>query len=425
MSYRAPRGTHDVLPAEAARWRFVEATFCRICALFGYGEIRTPVFEQTELFTRSVGEHTDIVSKEMYAAVPSGPRAGKGEALTLRPEGTAPVMRAYLQHSLGGQSALVKLYYICPVFRHERPQAGRLRQHHQTGIEVIGSPGPAIDAEVISLGLAYLHALGIEGETLQINSVGCPQCRPAYRERLRDALRPALPRLCGDCRRRFEVNPLRMLDCKVEKWDELPPTPSLLDHLCEECATHFDRLRAILDDLSVPYAVNPRLVRGFDYYTKTAFEITHDALGAQSTVLGGGRYDGLIEELGGKPTPGIGFGCGIERVLLIAEQLGLTEGWDKGESAPVVVAAVDAEARAAARQLLAELRAAGIPAETDYLGRSLKAQMRAANRLGARAVLILGSDELAAGTVTLRDLRTREQAVVPRDEAVARLLPDA
>ena len=421
MPYQSPRGTQDLLPDEAPRWRYVEETFRRVCRTYGYGEIRTPLFERTELFVRSVGEHTDIVSKEMYSVVPSGQEMKDADALTLRPEGTAPVMRAWLQHGLGGQQPLSKLYYICPVFRHERPQAGRLRQHHQTGVEAVGSQDPAIDAEVIMLGLSFLHRLGIREETLTINSVGCPQCRPAYRERLRDALRPALPHMCGDCRRRFDVNPLRMLDCKVEKWDELPATPALLDHLCAECAEHFQQLQTVLKALDVSFQVNPRLVRGFDYYTKTAFEITHGALGAQNSVLGGGRYDGLIEELGGKPTPGIGFGCGIERVLLICEKLGLPETWEMDEPAPVVVVTLGETARLEGLKLVSELREAGIPAETDYLGRSMKAQMRAANRLHARAALILGEDEVASGVVTLRDMRTHEQEQLPRDQVIARL----
>jgi len=416
MAYRSPRGTHDLLPADAPRWRAVEAAFRRTCADFGYEEIRTPMFEATELFVRAVGEHTDIVSKEMYSVTGGGPE-GERERLTLRPEGTAPTLRAYLQHSLGAQAPLTRLYYVAPNFRHERPQSGRLRQHHQTGIEALGSDDPALDAEVIALGLTYLHRVGITGEVTEVNTVGCPACRPAYRDALRAALRDRIDGMCENCRRRHDVNPLRILDCKVEDWAELEAVvPDILDHLCAPCAEHFAAVRGVLDALDVPYVRNPRLVRGLDYYVRTSFEITHAGLGAQSTLLGGGRYDGLVEELGGPPTPGIGFGCGIERVLLACEALGVAPG--EAAPRPVFVVTLGEAARLPGLRLLHDLRQAGIPAQADYQGRSMKAQMRAANRAAARLALIVGEEEVAAGVVAVKDMETGQQQTVPLAEAL-------
>jgi histidyl-tRNA synthetase len=408
----------DILPEETLRWRGVEETFRRVCALHGYEEIRTPLLEHTELFVRGVGQHTDIVSKEMYT-IPA--RDGdEAESLTLRPEGTTPVMRAYLEHSLGARSPLNKLYYIGANFRYERPQAGRYRQHHQCGIEAIGSQDPALDVEVIALGVRYLRALGIRDEELQLNSIGCPKCRPAFREAMRAAVRPVLEQVCEDCRRRYEVNPLRIPDCKKEDWERLGVAlPDPVATLCEECGAHFTGVQEGLSAQEIPFRRNLRLVRGFDYATKTVFEITHGALGAQSTLLGGVRYDGLIEELGGPPTPAVGFGSGIERVLLTLEATGVALG--SAPVRPVFVATMGEATRAAGLQLLSRLRDAGIPADTDYLGRSLKAQLKHAGRLNARHVLILGEDELNAGTATLRDMDAAEQSAVPIAEVVTRL----
>ncbi|MCS6859144.1 MAG: histidine--tRNA ligase [Abditibacteriales bacterium] len=414
MRYQAPRGTHDVLPSEVPNWRFVEETFRELCARYGYQEIRTPVFEVTELFARTSGESSDIVTKQMYTF-----RVGD-ESLTLRPEGTAPTIRAYLEHALHAQGPVCKLFYICPIFRHEAPQAGRYRQHHQVGIECLGAADAAADAEVIALGHDYLRALGITGEVLHLNSVGCPQCRPTYRQALRDFLQPLLPRLCDDCQRRYAVNPLRVLDCKSTTCKALvADAPRGLDYLCAECAAHFAQVRRWLDTLGIGYELDPRLVRGLDYYTRTAFEFMHDGLGAQSTVIGGGRYDGLIEQCGGKPTPGVGFGSGIERALLI--RAALQAALPAAPARKVFVATQGDAARAASIPLLYELRRAKVPAETDYLGRSLKAQMREAHRQGARFALILGDDELAHNVVTLRDLQTHEQRVVPREQVVSEL----
>lgn len=423
MKYRAPRGTQDLLPGDAPRWRHVESTFRRTCADFGYEEIRTPMFEQTDLFVRAVGEHTDIVSKEMYS-VSAGAHGAEGgeerESYTLRPEGTAPALRAYVQHSLGAQSPVTKLYYLEPIFRHERPQSGRLRQHHQAGVEVLGSEDPALDAEVVTLGLSYLRRLGITGERTEINSVGCAACRPRYREALRAALAERLGTMCGNCQRRYDVNPLRILDCKAEDWSTLEAVvPDILDYLCEGCSTHFAGVQGVLGALGVEYVRNKRLVRGLDYYVRTSFEVIHGSLGAQSTVLAGGRYDGLVEELGGSPTPGIGFGSGIERVLLTCEALGVS--FPLEEPKPVFVVTLGEAARLPGLKLLNELRQAGTAAQIDYSGRSMKAQMRSANRANAGVVLILGEDEVARGLVGLKDMETGTQETLLAADAIARL----
>ena len=414
MTYSAPRGTQDIPPEEATRWRAVEQAFRGVCARYGYGEIRTPVFEETDLFVRSVGEETDIVSKEMYTFTDRG-----GRSMTLRPEGTAPVMRAYLEHKLYGRPGVQKFYYIAPIFRYDRPQAGRYRQHHQVGVEALGAPGPDVDAEVIALATDLLAALGLQGGQLNINSIGCPDCRPAYREALRQALAPVLGELCALCQYRYHRNPLRILDDKNERCRELTrDAPSILDYLCEPCREHFEGLRALLDELQIAYAVNPRVVRGLDYYARTTFEIVHGGLGAQNEILGGGRYDGLAAELGGPATPGIGFGSGIERLLMALQ----AQGWQAPEAgAPIYLAAVGDAARRAGFLLLARLRRAGLAADMDYLGRSLKAQMKEADRVRSSTVIVIGEDEIARGVVAVRDMATGEQREAPADEVVALL----
>ena len=405
MRYSAPRGTQDILPEDASRWQGLEACFRDLCARYGYREIRTPVFEETALFTRAVGEETDIVAKEMYVFEDRG-----GRSMALRPEGTAPVVRAHVQHKLWGLPGAQKLYYIAPIFRYERPQAGRYRQHHQVGVEAIGAPGPDVDAEVIALGHHLLDELGIAGGRLEINSVGCPDCRPQYRRALQEALRPALPQLCEICQCRFERNPMRILDDKNERCRELTrDAPSILDHLCPACRRHFEGLRRCLTELGLKHEVNPRIVRGLDYYTRTAFEIIHDALAAKDTVIGGGRYDGLAQELGGPPTPGVGFGAGIERMLLIMEAQGAPP---PQQPDMVYVAAADEQAREAALGLLRDLRHAGVAADTDYNGRSLATQMKEANRLGCRRVVILAEQRLKSGAATVRDMTSGEQSEV-------------
>jgi histidyl-tRNA synthetase len=398
----------------------VETTFRRTCAEFGYGELRTPIFEPTGLFVRAVGEHTDIVSKEMYAVSARAGKDEEAETFTLRPEGTAPALRANIEHHLGAEALLTKLFYVAPNFRHEQPQAGRLRQHHQTGVEALGSEDAALDAEVIVLGLTYLHRVGITGEQTEISSVGCPQCRPVYREALRAALKDRIGSMCGNCQRRYETNPLRILDCKNEDWSQLEDVvPDILDYLCESCGTHFARVREVLTALGVEYVRNKRLVRGLDYYVKTSFEITHPDLGAQSTILGGGRYDGLVEELGGEPTPGIGFGCGIERVLLALENLGVELPTE--DVRPVFVVTLGEAARLPGLVLLNRLRQTGVPALIDYTGKNTRRQFQMAGKSGARHALILGEDEVAQGTIAVKDLESGAQETLPLDEAIQRL----
>lgn len=415
MKYSAPRGTQDILPKDVSRWQFVENYFRERCRLYGYRELRTPTFEETELFKRSVGEHTDIVGKEMYTFTDKGDRS-----LTLRPEGTAPVVRAFVEHKMYGELPVNKVYYISSIFRYERPQAGRYREHHQFGIEAIGSSDAAIDAEVVSFAASFLSGLGIENIQLKINSVGCSECRPSYREALRNSVKPYLAELCGNCQTRYEANPLRMLDCKVPECRELTAgVPNIVNHLCEDCAGHFASVLGYLDRLGIGYTQDTRLVRGFDYYTKTAFEFVSGELGAQNTVCGGGRYDGLVEELGGPATPAIGFGMGIERLLAILEAQGIEIPSDSHPA--VFVATLGDKPREAGIKLLAELRAAGIAAEADYSGKSLKSQMKSADREQANLVVIIGEDELSGGIVKVRDMATKEETDVPIDGAVEKI----
>jgi len=409
--YKAPRGTQDVLPEVSWRWQRVEAVFRDACRRYGYGEIRTPVFEETDLFVRGVGEGTEIVTKQMYTFEDRG-----GRSLTLRAEGTAPVVRAAVEHNLTAQGQVQKVYYIAPIFRYERPQAGRFRQHTQLGIEALGAPGPDIDAEVIGLFHDFLGQIGLQGAVTHVSSIGCPNCRPALYGALRGFFGPKLAELCDFCQGRYETNPLRILDCKVPADVEARKgAPSALDHLCDECCVHFDGVRAALDALQVPYEVDTTIVRGLDYYTRTAFEVIHPSLGAKDVIMGGGRYDGLAEMLGGSPTPGIGFGSGLERLVLVLGESGSPPAPD------LYVVALSEEARGPAFALAMELRGAGFAVELDYAQRSLKTQMREANRLGARLAAILGEDELASGSVTLRDMSTGDQQTVPRSEAIERI----
>jgi len=406
--YKAPRGTQDVLPELSWRWQRVETAFRDTCRRYGYAEIRTPLFEETDLFVRGVGEGTEIVTKQMYTFEDRG-----GRSLTLRAEGTAPVVRAVLEHNLTAQGQVQKLSYIAPIFRYERPQAGRYRQHTQLGIEAIGAPGPDIDAEVIALYHDFLGEIGLQGAVTHISSIGCPTCRPALSAALRQFFKPKLAELCDFCQARYESNPLRILDCKAPADVEARQgAPSALDHLCDECREHFAGVRTQLDALAIPYEVDPTIVRGLDYYTRTAFEVIHPGLGAKDVIMGGGRYDGLAAMLGGPPTPGIGFGSGLERLLLVGQELASCPAPD------LYIAAAAPEARDPAFALAIQARRAGLSAEIDYTQRSLKAQMKAANRLGARVVALIGEDELTAGSVTLRHMQTGDQTSVARAEAI-------
>ena len=403
MLINGPRGTKDILPDTVAQWTHVEKVIRELCARYGYREIRTPIFEHTELFLRGIGETTDVVEKEMYTFTDRGERS-----LTLRPENTASVVRSYLQNKLYAADALVKLFYIGSMFRYDRPQAGRYREFHQFGVEALGEENPAVDAEIIVLAVEFLRALGLQELKLHLNSVGCPKCRPVYREKLQEFFRPHLKELCTDCRSRFERNPLRLLDCKHEHCHALAEgAPRITDCLCDECRVHFTEVQSYLTAAGIPFELDANLVRGLDYYTKTAFEVKYTPLGAQSAVAGGGRYDGLVEEVGGPPTPGIGFAVGLERVLLALEKQELLP--EEPEAVDVFVVALGEAAQIPAFKLLHELRVAKLSAAMDFAGRSMKAQMKQANKKNARFVAILGEDEVKEASALLKDMKTSEQ----------------
>ncbi|MBQ7882961.1 MAG: histidine--tRNA ligase [Phascolarctobacterium sp.] len=415
MLTTAPRGTKDIMPADVAAWRYLEDTMRKVCAQYGYKEIRTPVFEHTELFLRGIGETTDVVEKEMYTFTDRGDRS-----LTLRPENTASAVRAFIEHKLYAEPAPTKLFYIGPMFRYDRPQAGRYRQFHQFGIEALGVQGPNIDAEIILLAVQILQSLGLKDLKLKINSVGCPKCRPEHREKLQEFFKPNFEHLCKDCQSRYDRNPLRLLDCKVPKCQELGEgAPSLEECLCEECKAHFEGLKELLTAAGIEYEVDHNLVRGLDYYTKTAFEIQYSPLGAQSAVCGGGRYDGLIEEVGGPATPGIGFAMGMERVLLALESQNLLPAAD--DAMDVFVVCPKKENFTIAFKTAIELRRAGFKVDYDFQGRSMKAQMKAANRVQAKYVLIFGEDEVARGQVVLRNMANSEQNEIALNDIITKL----
>ena len=413
--YRVPRGTLDVLPQEQSCWDFVYRTASQLCATFGYTRLETPVFEEAALFVRGVGEVTDIVQKEMYVFQDRG-----GQELALRPEGTAPICRAYLQHGMHVLPQPVRLWYWSPIFRYDRPQAGRYRQHTQLGVEAIGEADASVDAEVIELLWRLYEELGLTSLTLHLNSIGDPNCRPGYLQVLRDYYRDKLKLVCNDCEGRYERNPMRLLDCKQERCQPvIAGAPPFTDCLCDACAEHFQRLRSYLEDVGIPYVLNPRLVRGLDYYTRTVFEVQPPEEGAQSSIGGGGRYDGLIEQLGGRPTPGIGFGCGVERVILNLKRQEVP--LPDHQKPQVYVACQTAAARSQAFRLASDLRRKGISALAASGGRSLKAQMRQADALGAAYVAIIGQRELREGVVALRRLADSSQETVPLAEVAERV----
>ncbi|BCM89852.1 histidine--tRNA ligase [Abditibacteriota bacterium] len=414
QKFQSVRGMHDILPEEIPQWREVEETFRRVCARANFSEIRTPVLEHTDLFARASGESSDVVvTKQMYSF-----DGLDGDSYTLRPEGTASVVRSFLQHSLGERGPVTKLFYIFPIFRYEAPGAGRYRQHHQCGIELLGASGPSADAEVLALARDFLNELGVF-PTLKLNTLGTRESRRAYVEALRAHLEPNRERLSEDSKRRFELNPLRIFDSKEPRDHEaLVGAPRLLDHVREhdaESSKHFDELCGFLDELEIPFEIDHNLVRGFDYYSRTAFEWVSDKLGAQSTVLGGGRYDGLVEELGGKPTPGIGFGCGIERLLLVraASEAPPIE----AERLTAFVVALGNAAKAAAPRLVRAVRQSGLSCDYDLATRAFRKQMDEANRSKARFALIVGDDELAQNAVALKDLDEGTQTMLSLTEA--------
>ena len=401
--YKAPRGTADILPEEQGYWRFVESRAISLCKLYGYQRLDTPAFEDAQLFTRSIGEGTDIVTKEMYTF-----EDRSGNVLALRPEGTAPVCRAYLEHGMDNFPQPVKLYYLATIFRYERPQAGRYRQHYQFGFEAVGDGDPALDAEVIEMAWRFFESLGISGIYLYVNSIGCKACRPRYLEKLKNYYSENLEDLCPDCKSRFEKNPLRLLDCKKSScYPVAEAAPKSVDFLCRECLAHFESVVGYMEALKLPFALNHRLVRGLDYYTKTVFEIQPPGEGAQSALGGGGRYDDLIQELGGKPTPAIGFASGMERVVLNLKKRKIAVP-DSG-APPVFIAYLGNEAKLEAMKLSSTLRKAEIAAVIATGDRSLKGQLRQANGLCSNYTAIIGEDEVKAGKVTLRNMTTGEQ----------------
>ncbi|BFH67466.1 MAG: histidine--tRNA ligase [Paenibacillus dendritiformis] len=416
MAYQKPTGTQDLLPGTVEIWQTAERKARDLCRRFNYKEIRTPIFEQTELFERGVGETTDIVEKEMYTFKDKGDRS-----MTLRPENTAGVVRSYVENKLYGEPDVTKLYYIGPMFRYERPQAGRYRQFHQFGVEAFGAADPSLDAEIIALGYEFMKEVGLTGVRVEINSVGNAPSRAAYRERLLQFLEPMKESLCKDCQSRMERNPLRVLDCKVDQ-DKFGSAPSILDSLDEECAAHFAKVKQYLSAMGVDYEVNHRLVRGLDYYTHTAFEYKAQGIGAIDTVGGGGRYNGLVADIGGPDQPGIGFGIGLERIALLLEKQGV----DCNEASPldIYLIGLGEPAEAAVTKLLNDLRREGLAAEKDYQGRKMKAQMKSADRMQARYAGILGDDELSRGEIALKELATGEQRFVPLSE-LAQLLKQA
>lgn len=405
MSFKKAPGTQDILPGMVEKWQFVESKAREICRRYNFREVRTPIFEFTELFQRGVGETTDIVEKEMYTFTDRGDRS-----LTLRPEGTAGVVRSYVENKLYGEPDVSKLYYIGPMFRYERAQAGRYRQFHQFGIEAIGATDPAIDAEVIALGYTFYTEVGLKGVRVEINSVGTPSVRAAFREKLLAFLEPKREILCKDCQSRMDRNPLRVLDCKTDQ-HHFTDAPSILDSLDEECQVHFDKVKQHLTDMEIPFEINHRLVRGLDYYTHTAFEYKAEGIGAIDTVGGGGRYNGLVSEVGGPDQPGVGLGLGLERTVLLLEHQ-QTETPNLNEI-DVYLIAMGEEADREVTKLVYQLRKEGIRAERDYQGRKMKAQMKSADRLQARFTAILGEDELASGEITLKEMASGEQQRIP------------
>ncbi|SNB45315.1 histidine--tRNA ligase [Geobacter sp. DSM 9736] len=405
MAITGIKGFNDILPGEVEKWQHIEATARRIFELYGFAEIRIPILEKTELFARSIGDATDIVEKEMYSFVDKGENR-----VTMRPEGTASVMRAFIEHKLYAADQVAKLYYMGPMFRYERPQKGRYRQFHQIGAEVTGVTDPKIDAQVLSMLCHFFAELGLNEPRLEINSLGCKECRPVYRNALKEFLARKIDQLCEDCTRRYDTNPLRALDCKSAGCKEATAgAPSVLDHLCQGCADHFASTRRYLEGVGTAYAINPRMVRGLDYYTRTTFELVTGLLGAQSAVAAGGRYDGLISELGGPQLPGIGFAMGVERVAL------LLDGREFRRRPDLFIAAIGEAAQFEAFRLMNSLQQLGVSVEIDYEGKSLKSQMRRSDKFNSRFTLIIGEDELSRGTAVIKNMDAGVQKDVELD----------
>lgn len=412
---QAPKGTRDILPSEIHRWQFVEKAFKKLCDSFGYKEIRIPVFEHTELFQRGVGDTTDVVQKEMYTFQDKG-----GRSITLRPEGTAGVVRSYIENGMSSLPQPIKLCYDITAYRYENVQKGRYREFHQFGVEAFGAAGPAIDVEIISILYMFFERLGLKKTGLNINSIGCPKCRSVYHEKLKEYFGPHLSELCGNCKERFERNPLRLLDCKETGCKRLVAgAPSLQDYLCDDCRAHFEGLREGLDNLGIEYKVDPGIVRGLDYYTRTVFEFISENVGTQGTICGGGRYDGLVETCGGVPTPGIGFALGVERLMMELDSQGIMI--EDPPAMDLYIATMGQKASDFAQQLVYKLRSCNVGAETDLMARSLKAQMKYADKKGFCYTIVIGDDEIDSGKGVLKDMRTGEQKDVSLDSIFDRL----
>lgn len=416
MLIKAPRGTKDIVPAEAYKWNYLEGKFRDLCRLYGYEEIRTPIFEHTELFKRGVGDTTDIVQKEMYTFKDRGDRD-----LTLKPEGTAGVIRAFIENKMYAETQPTKLFYITPCFRYERPQSGRQRQFHQFGVEAIGSDTPSLDAEVISLAMQFLGEAGLKDLTVSINSVGCPVCREEYNQLLKDYLAAKADVLCDLCNDRRDKNPMRVIDCKNETCQaNIVDIPLMADHLCENCKDHFSQLKLYLDEMDINYVVDKKIVRGLDYYKRTAFEIISNDLGAQSTVCGGGRYDGLVEQIGGPSGySGIGFGLGAERLLLTLEANGVEIG--NPNHTDIFVVTIGDKAKLKSFSILKNLRDNHISADKDHLDRSLKAQFKYSNKINAKYTIVIGEDELDKDEATLKNMETGDQKLIKISKLVEEL----
>lgn len=410
---RKIKGTEDVLPKQSYRWQFIEKIMREESKSYGFKEIRTPVFEHTELFARGVGQTTDVVQKEMYTFTTKG-----GESVTLRPEGTAGAARAVLEHALDNEGLPIKASYFVSCYRYEKPQAGRLREFHQFGLEEYGTQSPAADAEMICAAQSIIDRLGLSQIRLELNSIGCPECRAKYNQALREYFGQFKDRLCETCLSRLEKNPMRLLDCKSPQDQELAKdAPKITDYLCEECESHFSEVKRYLDSAGVEYTINPKIVRGLDYYTKTVFEFVTDCIGAQGTVCGGGRYDGLIEELGGKHMPSLGFAMGLERLLMVMDAQGVEIPED--DKCALYIATMGDDAKVKAFELLKRVRECGLIAETDVVGRGLRAQMKYADKIGAKYSLVLGDNELAENKAKVKNMETGEQTEFALDESFA------
>lgn len=415
----APRGTQDVLPAQSYKWKHIEEVAKKISALYGFKEIRFPTFEHTELFQRSVGDTTDVVQKEMYTFNDKGDRS-----ITLRPEGTAGVVRTVIEHGLLNEALPLKVFYLISCFRYEKPQAGRLREFHQFGAEMFGSASPDADAQLIAMIHNIFDFLGIKNLSLEINSIGCPTCRKKYHEALTAYFKAHIDELCETCKSRLEKNPMRILDCKSPVCSALAKdAPKITDYLCEECQTHFDGVKKRLELSGISYTVNPRIVRGLDYYTKTVFEFVSDNIGAQGTVCGGGRYDGLVAQMGGQPTPALGFAMGLERLILLMDACGCE--YKPEPTCDLYIASIGEAASLKAFEMVSKLRTEGLYAENDVIGRSVKAQMKYADKIGAKFSLVLGDDEILNNRAKLKNMATGETVEISLDEDLSQRFLDA